>query len=132
MAHTTDSELRTKLAELRERQDQLIALDATEFSAWCDLVATMDVDPVIGLLQRLIKTGMATDLFQIDRRITLLRRAEEMVVDQLDREQLIERLHAKALTLHMCEYWLLRRPMEVPTMNGYPIWLAATLVDVVD
>ncbi len=116
--------------ELCERQDELIGLEIQMFSEWCDRVARMEVDPVRGLLQRLTTIGMASDLFQIDRRITLLRRAEEMVVDQLDAEELIERQEAGCLTLHMCEYWLSRRPKEVPTVNGYPVWLAASLVDI--
>jgi hypothetical protein len=115
--------------ELRERQDELIGLEIEMFSEWCDRVARMEVEPVRGLLQRMTTIGMASDLFQIDRRITLLQRAEEMVVDQLDAEQLIERQEAGCLTLHMCEYWLMRRPKEVPTVNGYPLWLGATLVD---
>jgi hypothetical protein len=116
--------------ELRERQDELIGLEIQMFSQWCDRVAGMEVEPVRGLLQRLTTIGMTSDLFQIDRRITLLRRAEEMAVDQLDAEELIERQKAGCLTLHMCEYWLARRPKEVPTVNGYPVWLATSLVDV--
>jgi hypothetical protein len=116
--------------ELRERQEELIGLELDMFCEWCDRVARMEVDPVRGVLQRLTTIGMASDLFQIDRRITLLQRAEEMVVDQLDAEELIERQAAGCLTLHMCEYWLAVRPKEVPTVNGYPVWLAGTLADV--
>jgi len=89
-------------------------------------------EPVPGLLERLRREGVRGELFRLDPRITELRRAEEMVVDQLDREDLVGRLRQGRLTRHMCDYWEARRPREVPRLNGLPIWVAARLVDVVD
>jgi hypothetical protein len=133
MANQTDeTPLQARLRELRRRQDELIALEEEAFLDWCDDVAALRVDSVIGLLQRLERLAFGGAAFQIDRRVEALQRAEEMVVDQLDREQLVQRLHEKRMTMRMCEYWLSRRRREVPTVNGYPLWLAATLVDVVD
>ncbi len=87
-------------------------------------------DPVPGLLERLRLESAAGELFRVDPRITALRRAEEMVVDQLDREQLIARLRQGRLTRHMCDYWLRRRPKEVPRINGLPLWLAVFSADI--
>ena len=79
------------------------------------------------LPMRCVKGG---ELFRLDPRVTALRRAEEMVVDQLDREQLQTRLTEGRLTAHMCDYWLRRRPKEVPRINGMPLWLAVFSADV--
>jgi hypothetical protein len=109
-----------------------MALDDQGFDRWCDRLMCQEVEPVIGLLQRMQGLSPARVGFGLDHRVESLRRAEEVLVDQLDRVGLIERLLAKCMTKHMCDYWLTRRPHEVPTVNGYPVWLAATLIDVVD
>ena len=67
-------------------------------------------DSVPGLLERLRRESARGELFRLDPRVTALRRAEEMVVDQLDREQLQTRLTEGRLTAHMCDYWLRRAP----------------------
>jgi hypothetical protein len=125
-------QLRERLARLRGEQNGLLALPPARFREFCWDVAAMRREPVQGLLQRLRREAVGGGLFSVDPRVTELRRAEEMVVDQLDREELVARLRQGRLTGHMCDYWEARRPKEVPRLNGLPIWVAARLVDVVD
>jgi hypothetical protein len=125
-------QLRERLARLRGEQNALLALPPARFREFCWDVAKMRRESVLGLLQRLRRGAVGGGLFTVDPRVTELRRAEEMVVDQLDREELEARLRAGRLTGHMCDYWEARRPKEVPRLNGLPIWVAARLVDVVD
>ena len=125
-------QLHERLARLRGEQNALLALSPARFREFCWDVATMRREPVPGLLERLRREAIAGELFRVDPRVTELRRAEEMVVDQLDREELVARLRRGSLTAHMCDYWEARRPKEVPRLNGLPIWIAARLVDVVD
>ena len=122
---------RERVRNLHAEQDYLLELPERKFDAFCWDIATMRRDPVHGLLGRLRAKSTAGELFRVDPRITMLRRAEEAVVDQLEREQLIGRLRDARLTSHMCDYWLRRRPREVPRINGIPIWLAVRSVDVV-
>ncbi len=126
------SELQERLARLRGEQNALLALPPERFRRFCWDVAAMRREPVPGLLERLRREATGGELFRLDPRVTELRRAEEMVVDQLDREELVTRLRKGRLTRHMCDYWEARRPREVPRLNGLPIWVAARLVDVVD
>jgi hypothetical protein len=93
-------------------------------------VAAMRRDSVPGLLERLRSEARGGEVFRVDPRVTALRRAEEMVVDRLDREELQSRLTQGRLTAHMCDYWLRRRPKEVPRINGLPLWLAVFSADV--
>jgi hypothetical protein len=133
MAQRAEAErLGERLARLRGEQKALLALSSASFRQFCWDVAAMRREPVPGLLERLRREGDGGELFRLDPRITELRRAEEMVVDQLDREDLVARLRQGRLTRHMCDYWEARRPREVPRLNGLPIWVAARLVDVVD
>ena len=111
-------------------QSALLALSETQFQRFCWDVATMRRDSVPGLLERLRSEGRGGEIFRVDPRVTALRRAEEMVVDQLDREELQTRLRQGRLTAHMCDYWLRRRPKEVPRINGMPLWLAVFSADV--
>jgi hypothetical protein len=131
MAERIDAERRREqLARVRGEQNALLRLSHSEFRQFCHEVATMRRDPVPGLLQRLRRERFAGGVFGVDPRITDLRRAEEMVVDQLDREQLVRWLDQGRLTRHMCDYWLRRRPKEVPRINGLPVWLAVFSADV--
>ena len=131
MGRRADTErLRERLREVRAVQSGLLALSETEFRRFCWDVATMRRDSVPGLLDRLRRESVVGELFRVDPRVTALRRAEEMVVDQLDREQLQSRLSEGRLTAHMCDYWLRRRPKEVPRINGMPLWLAVFSADV--
>jgi hypothetical protein len=133
MAQRAEAErLRERLARLRGEQKALLALSPASFRQFCRDVAAMRRDPVPGLLERLRREDVGGGLFCVDPRVTELRRAEEMVVDQLDRDDLVARLGQGRLTGHMCDYWEARRPREVPRVNGLPIWVAARLVDVVD
>jgi hypothetical protein len=133
MAQRAEAErLGERLARLRGEQKALLALSPAGFRAFCWDVAAMRREPVPGLLERLRREAVGGELFRLDPRITELRRAEEMVVDQLDHEELVARLRQGRLTRHMCDYWEARRPREVPRLNGLPIWVAARLVDVVD
>ena len=131
MAQRVEAErLREQLARVRGEQNGLLGLPEREFRRFCDDVATIRRDPVPGLLERLRRESLAGEFFGVDPRITDLRRAEEMVVDQLDREQLVRWLDQGRLTRHMCDYWLRRRPKEVPRINGLPLWLAVFSADV--
>ena len=133
MAQRVEAErLQERLARLRGEQNALLALPPERFRQFCWDVAAMRREPVAGLLERLRREATGGELFRLDPRVTELRRAEEMVVDQLDREDLVTRLRKGRLTRHMCDYWEARRPREVPRLNGLPIWIAARLVDVVD
>ena len=123
---------RERLARLRGEQKALLALSPARFGEFCREVAAMRREPVPGLLERLRREGAGGGLLRVDPRVAELRRAEEMVVDQLDGEELVARLRQGRLTAHMCDYWEARRPREVPRLNGLPIWVAARLVDVVD
>ena len=123
-------ELRERVREVRAVQSALLALSETQFQRFCWDVATMRRDSVPGLLERLRSEGRGGEIFRVDPRLTALRRAEEMVVDQLDREELQTRLRQGRLTAHMCDYWLRRRPKEVPRINGLPLWLAVFSADV--
>ena len=123
-------ELRERVREVRAVQSGLLALSETQFQRFCWDVATMRRDSVPGLLERLRRESAGGELFRLDPRVTALRRAEEMVVDQLEREQLQTRLTEGGLTAHMCDYWLRRRPKEVPRINGMPLWLAVFSADV--
>ncbi len=123
-------QLRQRLAQVRRDQDELLNLPEAEFRKVCWDIAAMRREPVSGLLERLRLESAAGELFRVDPRITALRRAEQMVVDQLDREQLILRLRQGRLTRHMCDYWLRRRPKEVPRINGMPLWLAVFSADI--
>jgi hypothetical protein len=123
-------QLRERVREVRALQSGLLALSETQFERFCGDVAAMRRDPVPGLLERLRREGSGGEVFRVDPRVTALRRAEEMVVDQLDREELQTRLTQGRLTAHMCDYWLRRRPREVPRINGLPLWLAVFSADV--
>jgi hypothetical protein len=123
-------ELRERVREVQAVQSGLLALSETQFQRFCWDVATMRRDSVPGLLERLRRQSTGGELFRLDPRVTALRRAEEMVVDQLDREQLQARLTEGRLTAHMCDYWLRRRPKEIPRINGLPLWLAVFSADV--
>lgn len=123
---------RARVRGVRALQSALLALPETQFERFCREVAAMRRDPVPGLLERLRRESNGDEVFRLDPRVTALRRAEEMVIDQLDREELLARLREGRLTRHMCDYWEARRPREVPRLNGLPIWIAARLVDVVD
>ena len=123
-------QLRERVRRVRALQSALLALPETQFERFCREVAAMRRDPVPGLLERLRREGNGGEVFRVDPRVTALRRAEEMVVDQLDREQLQTRLTQGRLTAHMCDYWLRRRPKEVPRINGLPLWLAVFSADV--
>lgn len=126
MAEPTDKVQATAEAarELRERQDKILGLDDENFRAWCWDVATLRVDSVIGLVWRLSTQTRDT------RRLVELKQVEEAAVDQLDREELLERWEQRRLTGYQCHYWWIRRPREVPTVDGYPVWTAVSLVDV--
>jgi hypothetical protein len=131
MQGRADSEqLRERLREVRALQSALLGLSEQQFERFCREVAAMRRDPVPGLLERLRSEARGGEVFRVDPRVTALRRAEEMVVDQLDREQLQSRLTQGRLTAHMCDYWLRRRPKEVPRINGLPLWLAVFSADV--
>ena len=110
--------------ELRECQDKILGLDDADFRAWCWDVATLRVDSVIGLVWRLESQSRDT------ARLVELKQVEEAVVDQLDREELLERYEQRRLTGYQCHHWWIRRPREVPTIDGYPVWTAVSLVDV--
>jgi hypothetical protein len=114
---------------IRERQEEVLRLDRQAFVEWCWDVAQMRVDSIPGLLHRVRRMGRG---WSRNERLEALLRAEEAVVDQLDRAELRERLYARRLTGYQCEYWYWRRPTEVPTVDGHPVWLAAKLADVVD
>ena len=124
--------LRERLAHVRGEQNAVLGLSPAGFRQFCWEVATLRRDPVPGLLERLRRESVNGELFRLDSRVSELRRAEKVVVDQLDREELEARLRAGRLTSHMCDYWEARRPREIPRLNGLPIWVAARLADVVD
>ena len=98
-------EMRERLARLRGEQNALLALSSAGFRQFCWDVAAMRREPVPGLLEWLRRESVGGELFRLDPRVTELRRAEEMVVDQLDREDLVARLRQGRLTRHMCDYW---------------------------
>ena len=84
--------LRERVREVRAVQSGLLALRRDTVPALLLGRGAMRRDPVPGLLERLRREGTGGELFRLDPRVTALRRAEEMVVDQLDREELQTRL----------------------------------------
>jgi hypothetical protein len=128
---TQTDELRERVRQVRAAQTELLGLSHAQFERFCWDVAELRRDSIPGLLQRLRRESAGGELFRVDRRLGMLRRAEEAVVDQLDREQLVTRLRQGRLTSHMCDHWERTRPKEVPRVDGLPVWRAAFSVDVV-
>lgn len=129
MYRESDEARSAKVAAIRRRHQELLALPLPCFERWCRRVANLREDSVHGLGPFLLRHRPAARLADIDPRHAAYTAAERAAVDARTREELYVLLQEHRLTREQAEYWARTRPWELPNP---PPWIVPTLVDEVD